>query len=55
MDMADCSRTVFVKSSEEVDEVIKGFEYETSSKFITYKKAKSFGFAAKGNFIYSHS
>ena len=28
MDMTDCSRNVFVKGSEEVDEVIKGFEYE---------------------------
>ena len=42
--MADCSRNVFVKSSEEVDEAI-------SSKFITYKKDKSFGLATKDNLI----
>ena len=53
--MPDRSRTDFVKSGEEVDEVIKGHEYEACSKFITYKKDKSFGLAAKDNLIYSHS
>ena len=53
--MADCSQTIFVKSSEEVDEAIKGYEYETCSKFITYQKDKSFGLAAKDNMIYSYS
>ena len=52
--MADCSRTVFVKSSEEVDEAIQGYEYETFSKYITNRKDKWFGLA-KGNLIYSHS
>ena len=55
MDMKDCSRTAFVKTCKEVEEVIKGFEYETCSKFITYKNDKSFGLPAKGNLIYGHS
>ena len=54
MDMADCCRTVFVKSNKEVDELVKGFEYETCS-LVYYKKDNSFGLAAKGNLIYSHS
>ena len=41
MGMADCSRIVFVKSREEADEAIKDYEYDTCSKFITYKKDKS--------------
>ena len=33
----------------------KSYEFETYSKFITYKKDRSLGSAAKGNLIYSHS
>ena len=39
MDMADCSRTVFLESSDKGNEVIKVYEYESCSKFIMQIKA----------------
>ena len=55
MDMANCTRNVFVKNREEVYETMIGYEYETCSKFITFKRDKSFGLTEKGekgNLIY---
>ena len=51
--MTDCKQTVFLKSIEEVDEVIKSYKYETCTKFIIYKKDKLFGLEAKGNLVHT--